>query len=125
MHTLASLIRRHSLFAIVVLFSFLLLLSGCSQKPSIMTFDNAGREDVVWPAPPERARFRYVGQLTGEENFSINQNEVNFGVKAFRWLVGLVSGRAIPNILQRPQGGFVDESGRVFVTDRPCVFLTL
>ncbi|VAW83130.1 hypothetical protein MNBD_GAMMA16-437 [hydrothermal vent metagenome] len=126
MHAVAYLVRWRSLLAKVVLFSALLLLSGCSQKPNIMTFDNAEREDVVWPAPPERSRFRYVGQLTGEENFSKNHNEVNFGVKVFRWVVGLVSGKAIPNILQRPQGGVVDELGRVFVTDvsrqAVCVF---
>lgn len=118
MHAVAFLNYRRSFpLSIILLFMVLFVLSGCSQKSSVMTFDNAERDDIVWPAPPERARFRYVGQLTGEENFSDNPTEISFGVKIFRWVVGLISGKPQPNILQRPQGGVVDESGRIFVTD--------
>lgn len=73
---------------------------------------------AVWPAAPEPPRYRYVGQLTGEENItSIASNAVAAaGAKFFKWLVGLTSPKHIPVILQRPQGVMVEE-GRIYVTD--------
>jgi len=76
------------------------------------TEDAAG---LVWPALPEQARYRYVGQLTGEQNFIIETP--SFLHKAFNWLVGLGSRKHQQRVLQRPQNGFVAEDGRIFVTD--------
>ena len=106
----------------------LLFLSGCAQIPAVFEyrpFQEASTE-IVWPDPPETARFRYVGQLTGEENFPRPGEEtLNAGAKFFRWLVGLVGHAENPVILQRPQGVTTDGQGRVFVTDvsRQAVYM--
>jgi DNA-binding beta-propeller fold protein YncE len=77
-----------------------------------------GADAAVWPSPPEAARYRFVGQLTGEENFRHGEGDKeNAGVRFLRWVVGLTTGKPIPNILQRPQSGMVDAAGRIYVTD--------
>ncbi len=72
---------------------------------------------MVWPAPPELPRYRYIGELTGEVNFERSKDtQTSFVAKALRWLVGIVSGKPVLEMLQRPQAGMVT-SGRVLVTD--------
>jgi len=78
----------------------------------------------VWPSPPDSPRYRFVGQLTGEENFrTADQERENIAGKILRWVVGLAGRVQDPNILLRPQAGYVDAAGRVYVTDvsRPCL----
>ncbi len=107
---------------------FLISLAGCAQTPVTARFqiETDGRE-IVWPDPPEQSRYRYVGQLTGEENFQQPAVERgrNLGGRFFRWLVGLVSGKEVPVVLQRPQSGLTGPDGRVYVTDvsRQAVYL--
>lgn len=99
-----------------------LLVGGCAQLPvqfSYHPFDDGDESgDMVWPDPPEKPRYRYFGQLTGEENF-VKVGEVSRGVleRAFRWLVGLGNYGDAPQILQRPQSGVVTDDGRILVTD--------
>jgi DNA-binding beta-propeller fold protein YncE len=81
-------------------------------EPVTQTVDDASR---LWPAPPEQPRYRYVGQLTGEENFTAESRSFLRG--AFNWLVGLGSRKHQLRVLQRPQNGFVADDGRIFVTD--------
>jgi DNA-binding beta-propeller fold protein YncE len=69
----------------------------------------------VWPSAPETPRYRYVGQLLGEENFSPEKR--SWWQSAWRWLVGLNSRKYQPRVLQRPQNGFVADDGRIFVSD--------
>lgn len=108
------------LIALLGLASFL-LMSGCASTPAGLHYDmenvaEAGKR--VWPEPPEPPRYRYVGQLTGEENFRPeNEATRSTALKVFEWLVGLVGGDAERVVLQRPQSGTVDEQGRVYVTD--------
>jgi len=106
----------------------LLLVSGCAQIPAV--FDYRPYEDLkqspVWPAAPELARYGFVGQLTGEENFPRpGEKTLNAGVKFLRWLVGLVGHGEAPVVLQRPQAVISDGLGRVFVSDvsRQAVYL--
>ncbi|TPW17893.1 MAG: hypothetical protein FD130_483, partial [Halothiobacillaceae bacterium] len=96
-----------------------LLLSGCAATHHELRYDSMGQTSaVVWPQAPEQARYRFVGQLTGEENFRLGAGErESLGLRAIKWLVGLASGKATPNILQRPQGGTVGSDGRIYVTD--------
>jgi DNA-binding beta-propeller fold protein YncE len=71
-------------------------------------------------------RFRYAGELTGEQNFkALPGSTENRAVRALRWIAGLGRERKKPVVLQRPQGGAVDADGRVFVTDvsRAAVFV--
>jgi len=116
-----------ALICLVLLFS--LLAAGCAttqvstsnDKPAVLKlrFDgaenDAANDALVWPAEPEMPRYRYVGQLLGEQNFPIQKT--SFLRRAFAWVVGLGSNKAQAVVLQRPQSGFVDDEGRVYVTD--------
>ena len=105
-----------------LLASVFVLSAGCARPPAVMHLQPPGSEDAldrVWPAPPERPRYRYVGQLLGEQNFGrIDPQGATFGRKVFEWIVGL--GRGLPRdplVLVRPQSGVVGPQGRIFVTD--------
>ena len=102
-----------------------LLLAGCASAPAVLNLDLDGAQGEVWPSAPEVARYQYIGQLTGEENFVKEKDDVSMGRKVFDWVVGIVAGEAIPTVLQRPQSGVVDSSGRIYVTDvsRAAVYL--
>ena len=108
---------RSRLLIILLGLAFFLLLTSCAQTHLTLRLTEAGPgASRVWPAPPERPRYRYVGQLTGEENFhSENEAARSIAVKVFDWLVGLVGGDAKRVVLQRPQTGTVDAAGRVYV----------
>jgi DNA-binding beta-propeller fold protein YncE len=106
------------------------MLASCAQVPTEMSYMPdavASVENVMWPAVPEVPRYRYAGQLTGEQNFGPEQrSEPGMGEKLFRWVVGLADGnRQQPRVLVRPQTGMVDDAGRVYVTDvgRHAVFV--
>jgi DNA-binding beta-propeller fold protein YncE len=104
-----------------MLAAILALLSGCAQIQYTMHLDvekHSTNVTKVWPAAPEIARYRYVGQLTGEENFiSDSANGRNAGMKLFYWLVGLIGMDQEKIILKRPQSGVTDANGRTYVTD--------
>lgn len=107
-----------------------LLLIGCASDNGGATM-RYGIEDapegkrLLWPQPPEIPRFMFFGQLTGEANFVREDGGESRVGNFFRWLAGVVSGEAQPIVLQRPQAGMADESGRVFVSDvsRQAVFV--
>lgn len=101
-----------------LLLGLLALCAGCATTPSVMRFVNtAAPADEVWPPPPEVPRYRLVGQLTGEANFSKDTAAQGVGRRMLGWLVGLVTGEQAPRVLQRPQSGFTDAEGRIYVTD--------
>ncbi|WP_420476989.1 6-bladed beta-propeller [Noviherbaspirillum sp. ST9] len=114
---LASSISRLSL--LVVLGAT--LLAGCAETKYRMHLDPepvARNAALVWPAPPETARFRYAGQLTGEDNFvPDNAHDPGLAVGVLKWLVGIFDAAEDKVVLKRPQTGMVDEQGRVLVTD--------
>lgn len=94
------------------------LLAGCASSQSVLRYEPEQPFTAVWPQPPEQPRYRYIGQLTGEENVhQIDNGLSSAGTRLFKWLVGLTSPKHIPTILQRPHAGVVDADGRVFVTD--------
>lgn len=101
--------------------SVLLLLTACAEVKYTLYLDPDHRSaapDKHWPAAPEPARYRYVGQLLGEDNLvSDDANQRNIGIKLFHWLVGLFDGAEEKVTLKRPQSGAVDAQGRVLVTD--------
>ncbi len=99
-------------------FISILLISGCATAPATLSFIQPDATPKVWPAQPETARYRYIGELIGEVNFqSASKDGQNFVIGAFKWLVGLTSGKYQPRVLQRPQNGLVDREGRILVTD--------
>lgn len=92
---------------------FILLLHGCSSPaPRQFTLQNESLQKV-WPAPPELPRYRYVGELTGEGNFLIDSSRQSFLSR----LIGLITGSKAPLTLQRPQSGFSDTDGNIYITD--------
>ncbi len=97
--------------------SLCLLLAGCASSPATLNLDLQGAEGHLWPSPPEVARYQYIGQLTGEENFVKENNDGAMGRRLFDWMVGIVAGETLPVVLQRPQSGAVDRDGRLYVTD--------
>lgn len=118
-------ITRHGLLAAGIAF-----LAACAEVPVEMRYYPGGidRDGArLWPELPEVPRYRFAGELTGEENFGpAERSEPGVGEKLLRWIVGLGSGhRQQPRILLRPQSGMVDRSGRVLVTDngRQAVFV--
>ena len=98
-----------------------LLLGGCAEVKYTLHLDpdfRTPKAEKIWPTAPETARYRYVGQLLGEDNLvSEDANKRNIGIKIFHWLVGLFDGAEDKITLKRPQSGTVDGQGRVLVTD--------
>jgi DNA-binding beta-propeller fold protein YncE len=100
------------------------LLTGCATERGVFNYGIAPELEInrpMWPSPQdgEVPRYMYAGQLIGEENFHAPQKEERqTGSKTFlRWLLGLFGSEEVPSVLQRPQSGVVDESGRILVTD--------
>lgn len=104
---------------LLAFFGLVLLIAGCAEAPLVFQLADVGQGvNKVWPASPEKARYRYVGQLTGEDNFRPENAEARSAAgNLFDWLVGLVGSKPNPIVLQRPQSGMVDGEGRVYVTD--------
>ncbi len=105
------------------------LSMGCATKKEALRFDispiSSERGSLVWPPVPEVPRFAYVGEITGDPNFSrVEGSGSSIGVKIFEAIVGLGREKRNPTVLQRPQGGVVDEAGRIYITDvsRQAVF---
>ena len=96
-----------------------LLTAGCASTHTVLRYQADADTAQVWPAPPDSPRYRYIGQLTGEENVQPTEEGklASAGSRFFKWLVGLTSAKHTPVILQRPQGVMVDDAGRVYVTD--------
>lgn len=99
----------------------LLVMAGCAGPKYIMRLDAEQRMESsmrVWPAPPEPPRYRYIGQLKGDDNFVPDEADAGFnGRKALYWLVGLVGTADERVLLKQPQSGMVDAAGRILVTD--------
>lgn len=104
-----------------VIFLAIVSLSACASTRGVLQYQSAPKPDesaLVWPTPPDPARFRYVGELTGEENFQIPNSAARSSFKKIiEWVAGFAFGQEPPVILQRPQGGMVDAQGRIYVTD--------
>lgn len=106
-----------------------ILLGACAAPaPRVLHF---GMEDapegrrLMWPAAPEVPRFMYAGQLLGEANFRPAPAAADGVGGLLRRLAALVVGEQPPTVLQRPQSGTVDATGRILVTDasRQAVFV--
>ncbi|MDH4235201.1 MAG: hypothetical protein OEV15_08725, partial [Gallionella sp.] len=97
-----------------------MMMVGCAETHKVMSFNNysQGTEPKVFPAPPDEPRYRYAGELIGEENFQpdsmVNRSSAT---RFFEWLVGISGYGDDPIVLQRPQSGMVDAEGRIYVTD--------
>ncbi len=101
-------------------------VSACASQPVEFHYNLSGVQRV-WPGAPETPRYKYVGQLLGEQNFETKSGGLaSMGTKVVKWIVGLASvNPSGPTELQRPQGVAVDNRGRVYVSDisRQAVFV--
>lgn len=102
----------------------LALLTGCAAVPEKAVFRlgldaSAATKRLMWP--PERTgeipRYFYVGELTGENNFVKPNGEVKAAQNVLARLFDIIVGESPPLVMDRPQTGAVDESGRILVTD--------
>jgi len=102
------------------LLALTMAVSGCAETRKVLSFTSQvhDAEPKVWPELPDEPRYRYVGELTGEDNFKPeNMVDRSAATKFFEWLVGLSGFNEVPIVLQRPQSGMVDLEGRIYVTD--------
>lgn len=100
------------------------LLSACASTSDKARFSLAldtstAAKKMVWP--PESSaqvpRYFYLGRLVGDPNF-IKPAPVPGSLRSFiSVLAGIVFGEEPPRVLDRPQSGFVDERGRIYVSD--------
>ncbi len=100
----------------------LLLLGGCASQSTLVY--EVPNSTIVWPEKPEKPRYRYVGQLTGDEN--IYSEGKGFWSKVLDFVTGLTRSADERVVLQRPQTGVVDEvRNRIYITDvsRQAVFV--
>jgi DNA-binding beta-propeller fold protein YncE len=112
---LSPLKNSASLFLLVIATA---VMSGCGETHYLLRYDKPEKE-MVWPSLPDKPRFSFVGQLTGEDNLTAVDNG---GAGAaighfFKALVGLGDESDRVRSLLRPQSGTVDALGRVIVTD--------
>jgi DNA-binding beta-propeller fold protein YncE len=107
---------------LLAILSAALLLPGCASGPtpparlSYSLDDLPPGSTLVWPAPPEPARYAYAGSLSGARNF-VAEAQATSRWRAFgRWLVGLDDDER-PLALQRPSAVLGDNRGRLYVSD--------
>ncbi len=107
------------------------VLGGCAAPRLTMVYGGVDPIDDgrVWPSVQsgEVPRYRYVGELTGETNFvdADGADPAALARKVLAIVAGLAEKPVAQDVLQRPQGGYTDAAGRVYVTDvsRKAVFV--
>jgi hypothetical protein len=119
----------HRILKRLVLALAMLLPLSCSQAPKQISFfveDPAQFGEVLWPDLPEVPRYRYAGQLLGEDNFVAPEGDKPGTLsKVWKWVAGIGGEVEGPErSLVRPQSGMVAGS-RIYVTDvgRGAVFV--
>ena len=116
----------------LILLAGVWLLGGCAatQEKAVLRLGldaSADTKRLMWPPPStgEVPRYFYAGELTGENNFARPESESRVAKNVLARLFDLIVGEEPPLLLDRPQAGAVDESGRILVTDtgRAAVFV--
>ena len=106
-----------------------LFLSACAHKQykfeyvnsfaeSEQTNNQQAQRQTVWPLPPEKPRYRYLGEIVGEVNFKEIKGTEGSLRKSMSWLGNVIFGEATPLRIHRPQSGAFDKNNRrLYVTD--------
>jgi sugar lactone lactonase YvrE len=100
---------------------FAAVLSGCASESirgqlKVDLRSEKERSDLVWPQPPDKPRYRYAGELVGEQNFVRTEKREVTLASALEWVVGFFE-ETEPLMLLRPQHGMVSDNGRIYVVD--------
>ncbi len=109
-------------FCLAITLLLIAFLGGCASTDTVrghLSYDlrpEGARPEVVWPKAPDTPRYRYVGELVGEPNFFRDGKAESTLTTVFNFLVGLFESYT-PLVLQRPQHGVVDDTGRIYVVD--------
>lgn len=89
-----------------------LLLSSCAtQAPVKETVEAKEEQQLVWPAPPEQARIRYIGELRSLEDLAGKEQ------KSLRDILMGEEDKQNNSALLKPFAVNSDSKGRVFVAD--------
>jgi sugar lactone lactonase YvrE len=92
--------------------SLALLVSSCATQTTVKETKEVEKEQQLeWPAPPEQARIRYIGDLSSLENLSDKEK------KSFRDILMGEEDKEGNTALLKPYGVHSDSKGRVFVAD--------
>jgi DNA-binding beta-propeller fold protein YncE len=86
----------------------LVAVAGCGKPPGQLFPPPA--KPIVWPAPPERARIRYVGQLS-------TSADLKPGVPITQGFGEMLFGKAPAYSMLTPYAVCTDEADRLFVAD--------
>ena len=96
------------------------ILCGCVTKHAAMQYGIEGPpgEAMIWPLPPDPPRIRYVGQI--ESQYSIGFKD-SFWSRLKTSLLGVEPAEVVA--VHRPFDCYVDDAGRIYVTDgtRPSI----
>lgn len=97
------------------------LLAGCASNAIRGQFDydvrpKDKREELVWPLPPDPPRYRYAGELIGQQNFARAETTEKDFISALKWVAGLFDDEEAMTLI-RPQHGTTDDKGRIYVVD--------
>lgn len=108
--------RRHIWWqATVAVLSVMAACAGPERKTPTL---EPATQSIVWPDPPETARYALAGVLIGERDFiAEDAASPDTATAALRWIAGLVVGEEDYEELRRPVSGMTDASGRVYVVD--------
>ncbi|WP_207063247.1 6-bladed beta-propeller [Motiliproteus sp. SC1-56] len=94
-----------------------LSIAGCSSQPHVLHFEFPEGTQAVWPPPPEPAKLAYIGDLTGETNFTPEGEDGGLSRSWAKVLFGVGLDPEAKEVLIRPQGVVTDANGRIYVTD--------
>jgi len=118
-------LKKQSFLLLLLLVAVIFLTSCADKRGGILRYRVDGISKV-WPNEPDIPRYKYIGQLTGENNFYKESKKDGFFMRFVKWFVGLNTREPERVFLRRPQSGFVDEKRkRIYVTDisRQAVFV--
>ncbi len=108
------------LFITIALVCQLLLLFACAPVKQTMVLNQPDQVLLgkqLWPDPPDKARYAYLGDITGERNFINSEDTQSKNLNKFiSILVGLDFITRDPRVLQRPQN-VISHQGRIYVSD--------
>jgi len=106
----SNILRKHNVEIGLSIFIGIMVVvcSGCGQPAGEMF--TAPAKPIVWPAPPETARIKYIGQISTENDLQ----------RAVSWSEGfgqLLFGQKETGVLLNPYGVAMDGKDRLLVAD--------